>query len=50
MAALLAGCSEDSKSSEQLGKEAADRIKAPIEKPREASEKARATRDIDLPE
>lgn len=50
-ALLLIGCSksEEPSRSEQLGEELATQLKAPIEKARAASEKASATRDIELP-
>jgi len=48
---LVAGCSRsgDTSQAEQLGKNISDQMKAPIEKARIASEKASATRDVELP-
>lgn len=50
MTALFAGCSKEEGSSEQLGRDAAERIKKPIEDARAISEKARETREVDLPQ
>jgi len=50
-ALLIMGCSksEEPSRSEQLGEGFATQLKAPIEKARAASEKASATRDVELP-
>ena len=50
-ALLFAGCSkpaEESKS-EQLGKEMAEKMKAPIEDTRTLTEKIQKTREVELP-
>ncbi|MBC8207172.1 MAG: hypothetical protein ISR85_00325 [Kiritimatiellales bacterium] len=48
---FIAGCSksEESSKSEQLGQGFAEQMKAPIEKARTASEKASATREVEIP-
>ena len=48
---VATGCSksEEPSKSEQLGQGFAEQMKAPIEKARIASEKASATRDVEVP-
>ncbi len=49
MAVLCYGCSDQTKSGEQTGKEITARLRSPIEKTSAITDKIKATREVEVP-